>query len=197
MMANAKNYLSQYGKQCMAKCKFCKKPATNKFGLNYFCDTECAYKQARANQDKKAIKDIAEQRKRDRMRLTKLKTRSQWLSEAQAVFNKFIRLRDAKKNCISCGGKLGEKYDAGHYKSRGAHPELRFEELNTHAQCVRCNQHLSGNLINYRKGLLVRIGEEKLNWIEGSHNPLKLSVDEIQELIKVYKIRCKELQSVP
>lgn len=192
-MENAKSYLSQYGKQCMAKCKFCKKPATNKFGLNYFCDADCAYKQARANQDKKVSKDIAEQRKRDRMRLTKLKTRSQWLSEAQAVFNKFIRLRDAKKNCISCGGKLGEKYDAGHYKSRGAHPELRFEELNTHAQCVRCNQHLSGNLINYRKGLLIRIGAEKLDWLEGNHEPLKLTIPEIQALIAEYKAKVKEL----
>ena len=130
------------------------------------------------------------------MKLAKLKTRSQWLSEAQAVFNKFIRLRDAQKNCISCGGKLGEKYDAGHYKSRGAHPELRFEELNTHAQCVRCNQYLSGNLINYRKGLLIRIGEKKLAWLEGNHEPLKMTVEEIQEFIKVYRQRCKELQSV-
>lgn len=178
-----------------AKCKFCKQPATQRFGLNYFCNPDCAYNHARAIQAKKASKDASEQRKRDRERLKQLKTRSQWLAEAQAAFNKFIRMRDAQKNCISCGGKLGEKYDAGHYKSRGAHPELRFEELNTHAQCVRCNQHLSGNLINYRKGLLIRIGEKKIEWLEGNHEPLKLTIPEIQELIKTYKQRCKELPS--
>lgn len=181
------------GQFSVTKCKFCKQPATQRFGLNYFCNPDCAYNHARAIQAKKVSKDASEQRKRDRMRLAKLKTRSQWLAEAQAAFNKFIRVRDAQKNCISCGGKLGEKYDAGHYKSRGAHPELRFEELNTHAQCVRCNQHLSGNLINYRKGLLVRIGEKKIEWLEGNHEPLKLTIPEIQELIKTYKQKCKEL----
>lgn len=177
----------------MTKCKFCKKPATQRFGLNYFCDVNCAYNAARALQAKKASKEASEQRKADRERLVKLKTRSKWLSEAQAAFNKFIRLRDAQKNCISCEGKLGEKYDAGHYKSRGAHPELRFEELNTHAQCVRCNQHLSGNLINYRKGLLIRIGEKKLEWLEGNHEQKKLTIEDIKNIKKEYADRCKNI----
>lgn len=177
----------------MTKCKFCKKPATSKYGLNYFCDTECAYKQTRANQIKKIGKDASERRRRDREKLKQLKSRSEWLRELQVIFNRFIRIRDAQKNCISCGGKLGDKYDAGHYKSCGAHPELRFLEINVHAQCVRCNQHLSGNLINYRKGLLIRIGQTKLDWLEGHHEPLKLTIPEIQSLIVEYKAKVKAL----
>lgn len=176
-------------------CKFCKQPATQRFGLNYFCNSECAYNQIRAIQAKKASKDASEQRKRDRERLAKLKTRSEWLRDAQVVFNKFIRLRDAQKNCISCERKLGAKFDAGHYKSVGAHPELRFSEVNTNGQCVFCNQHLSGNLINYRAGLIKRIGLVEVERLEGPQEPLKLTIPEIQELIKVYKQRYKELLS--
>lgn len=180
----------------MPKCKHCKKPASTKFGLNYFCDVECAYSHARAIQAKKASKDLAEQRKRDKETLRRLKTRSEWLRDAQTVFNKFIRLRDAEKNCISCERPLGAKFDAGHYKSVGAHPELRFSEVNTNGQCVFCNQHLSGNLINYRAGLIKRIGLAEVEKLEGKQEPLKLTVDEIKELIKTYKAKCKELQSV-
>ena len=176
-----------------AKCKFCKKPATQRFGLNYFCSTDCAYNQARVLQAKKASKDAGEQRKSDRERLAKLKTRSEWLKDAQVVFNKFIRLRDAEKNCISCERKLGAKFDAGHYKSVGAHPELRFSEVNTNGQCVFCNQHLSGNLINYRAGLIKRIGLAEVERLEGPQEALKLTIPEIQKLIKTYKAKCKEL----
>lgn len=177
----------------MPKCKNCKKTTNQKYGLNYLCSPECGYAYARAIQSKKASKDASEQRKRDRERLKQLKTRSEWLRDAQAVFNKFIRLRDAQKNCISCERKLGAKFDAGHYKSVGAHPELRFSEVNTNGQCVFCNQHLSGNLINYRAGLIRRIGLAEVERLEGTQLPLKLTIPEIQELIKTYKQKCKEL----
>lgn len=175
------------------KCKHCKNPASAKFGLNYFCDTECAYNHARAIQAKKASKESSERRKRDRERLAQLKSRSEWLKDLQVVFNKYIRIRDAKENCISCERPLGAKFDAGHYKSVGAHPELRFSEVNTHGQCVFCNQHLSGNLINYRIGLIKRIGLEEVEKLESKHEPLKLTVVEIKELIKTYKAKVKEL----
>lgn len=174
-------------------CPICRQPAKQKFGLKLFCGfdhaAEWGQMQAQKNKDKKQ----KEQRKSDRERKQKLKSRGEWLKEAQTWFNKYIRVRDAQKNCISCGGKLGDKYDAGHYKSVGAHPELRFCEINTHAQCVRCNQHLSGNLINYRKGLLIRVGQAKLDWLEGPQEALKITVPEIQALIAEYKAKVKSL----
>lgn len=181
----------------MARCPICKQTATERFGLKLFCGYEHAAEWAKSAQERKkkveASKRIAEVKKRDRAIKERLKSRGEWLKELQVIFNKYIRLRDAQKNCISCGGKLGSKYDAGHYKSCGAHPELRFEELNVHAQCVRCNQHLSGNLIGYRKGLLIRIGTEKVEWLESKHEPLKLTIEEIKELKKVYQDKCKAL----
>lgn len=176
-----------------AKCKFCKQPATQRFGLNYFCSTDCAYNQIRANIIKKANIDVKERRKRDRERLKQLKTRSEWLRDAQAVFNRFIRLRDAGNPCISCGRNSGAKMNAGHYLSVGAHPELRFNEFNTNLQCEHCNSYKSGNQAEYRPKLIAKIGLAEVERLEGPQEPLKLTIEEIQELIKVYKQKCKEL----
>lgn len=177
----------------MTKCKFCKQPATQRFGLNHFCDVNCAYNHARAIQAKKVSKDASEQRRFDRERLRQLKTRSEWLRDAQVVFNKFIRLRDSNLPCVSCGRFHQGQWHAGHYLSVGAHPELRFNELNVWRQCQPCNAHLSGNQINYRKELVNRIGLEEVEKLESKHEPLKLTVDEIKELIKTYKAKVKAL----
>ena len=179
----------------MNKCKHCKKPASAKFGLNYFCDTECAYNHARAIQAKKASKESFERRKRDKERLVQLKSRSEWLKEAQAVFNRFIRLRDAGLPCVSCGhpDNGSRQRHASHYKSVGGNPELRFNPLNCHASCSICNNYLSGNLVPYRVELIKRIGLEEVEKLEGKHEPLKLTVEEIKELIKTYKAKVKEL----
>lgn len=179
----------------MTKCKFCKKPATSKFGLNYFCDTECAYKQVRANQDKEAIKDTAEQRKRDREKMKQLKSRSEWLKELQIIFNRFIRLRDAGLPCISCGAldDGSRQMQAGHYKTVGAHPALRFNESNCHSQCSRCNNFLSGNLLPYRVALIAKVGQAEVDRLEGKQEPLKLTIPEIQALIAEYKAKVKTL----
>jgi hypothetical protein len=130
-------------------------------------------------------------RKEKKERKEALKTRSEWMQDLQDVFNTFIRTRDKDKPCISCGTFTG-KMNAGHYKSVGGSPELRFNELNVHKQCEYCNTHLSANLIEYRIGLVKRIGVEQVEFLERKdHAPLKLTVDEIKEQIKVYKEKIK------
>ena len=130
-------------------------------------------------------------RKEKKERKEALKTRSEWMQDLQDVFNTFIRTRDKDKPCISCGTFTG-KMNAGHYKSVGGSPELRFNELNVHKQCEYCNTHLSANLIEYRIGLVKRIGVEQVEFLERKdHAPLKITVDEIKEQIKVYRDKIK------
>ena len=122
----------------------------------------------------------------------KAKTLSDYRRELQQVFNKFIRERDKDKPCISCNRKLGAKFDAGHYLSIGSYPNLRFDEDNVHGQCVECNQHKHGNLIEYGERLLDRIGEEAFDELYlRRHQPLRLSIDEMKDMIKVYKQKIK------
>lgn len=122
----------------------------------------------------------------------RLKTHSEWLNDLQKVFNKYIRLRDIGKPCISCNNPLIGKYDAGHYFSVGAYPNLRFNEDNVHGQCVACNQHKHGNGNEYSLMLPIRIGQERFdNLLKSRNEPLKLTTEEIKEKIAYYKSKIK------
>ena len=157
------------------------------------CSPVCGLNIAAEKKAKQAVKDGKKQRQERRAGLIAIKSRADWMREAQAAFNAYARSR-ALDSCISCGSKTG-KQNAGHYRSVGSCPELRFEPLNVWMQCEKCNSYLSGNLINYRKNLLKLIGEEKLNWIEGYHPPKKYTIPELQEIIATYRKKLKELKN--
>lgn len=75
-------------------------------------------------------------------------------------FHAYIRNRDEGKPCISCGSYT--TLQAGHFYSAGNYPALRFDPLNVHGQCKKCNYFLSGNLTEYEKNLKNRIQESEL-----------------------------------
>jgi gamma-glutamylcyclotransferase (GGCT)/AIG2-like uncharacterized protein YtfP len=129
--------------------------------------------------------------------LEKLETHSDWLKKLQKVFNTYIRHRDKDKQCISCKTPLnGRKYDAGHFFSVGAYPNLRFDEDNVHGQCVHCNQHKHGAISEYAIYLPIRIGIEKFESLKNRRaQPLKLSIPDIKEMIDYYKLKVKTLKS--
>lgn len=148
---------------------------------------------------RKALADI--ERKDIKVRKEKLKSRADHLREAQAAVNEYVRLRDAHLPCISCDSTpndndlmTGSRWDAGHYRSVGACPELRFEPLNIHRQCVKCNRNLSGNAVEYRIRLVQRIGAEKVTWLEGLHPACKYTVEEIKAIKASYREKTRELK---
>jgi uncharacterized protein with PIN domain len=143
---------------------------------------------AKLNKHKKEKREIKAMRERT-------KSISSWRRDLQQVFNQYIRLRDANKGCISCGKPLKEKYDAGHFYSVGSYPNLRFHESNCFGQCVECNQHKHGNLLEYRERILDRITYEQLEELLAKKDlPLRLSLPEIQEKIKEYKHKVKQFK---
>lgn len=133
------------------------------------------------------------ERKDTKERKAKLKTRRDWLREAQAAVNRFIRTRDAGQPCISCGRHHTGQNHAGHYLSTGARPELRFNELNINLQCQPCNTHLSGNLVMYRKGLIAKIGLELVEWLEGAHPAKHYTVDDLKQIKAHYTALARQL----
>lgn len=165
------------------------------------CSPACAILDAPKNQDK-ARKAIAQRERREiKVRKEKLKSRADHLREAQAAVNEYVRLRDAHLPCISCDSTpndndlmTGSRWDAGHYRSVGACPELRFEPLNIHRQCVKCNRNLSGNAVEYRIRLVQRIGVEMVAWLEGLHPARKYTVDEIKAIKATYRAMTRELK---
>lgn len=192
------------------KCKFCKKPASQKFGLNYFCDTECAYNHARALQAKKASKESSEQRKRDRERLKQLKRPSEHASEAQELFNKMRRLecllwfkeRGLEPVCISCQRPLGyDVWACGHYKTRGARKDLAFERLNTHLQHnFQCNKNKSGDIEGQMVGYTMIYGAEEaariLADLEVRRNTPKRTPDDWEAMKKQFRDEIRRLQAL-
>lgn len=171
----------------MPRCKNCKeKFEPIRFNHKYCLKDECIRAFVAETKEKMW--------KQTKVRMkNELKTTSDWMKEAQKVFNQYIRLRDKHKPCVSCGQKLGTKYDAGHLYSMGGHKAVTFDEDNVHAQCVTCNQFKHGNLLNYREGLIKRIGEHKLNDLSQRANETRrYSADELQEIIKTYKQKIKD-----
>ncbi|WP_305827418.1 recombination protein NinG [Pseudomonas aeruginosa] len=163
------------------------------------CSPACAL----ATKDKHqapARKAIADRERREvRVRKEKLKSRSDHLREAQQAFNEFIRWRDriAGHACISSGLPLdwsGNQTDAGHYRSTGAAPHLRFNENNCHAQRKLDNRYLSGNAVDYRVGLIARIGLAAVEELEADNSVRKYTVEDLKAIKAHYRAKVRELK---
>ena len=168
------------------KCSICKNLFEPKNSMQKVCSIKCAIDYSASLKKNKEFRETLQRREN-------LKSRAEWLKEAQTAFNAYIRERDAGLPCISCQ-KPPKKKNAGHYLSTGSHPELRFEPLNVHLQCEHCNTYLSGNLIQYRKNLIVKIGIGDVEWLESKHEPKKYSIEEIKDIKKIYKDKLKSLK---
>lgn len=158
------------------------------------CSPECAYQLVKAKSDHEKRKEAIKDRLSVRKRLDAMQTLPQLVKKAQTAFNAFIRARDEGKPCISCGRYHDGQYHAGHYRSVGSAPELRFEELNVWKQCQPCNTHLSGNLINYRRALVEKIGIEAVEWLEGHHEKKKYTREQLKELNIRYRSETRKLK---
>jgi hypothetical protein len=175
--------------------KFSPPNTIRKVCFKYECQVAAGIKLA------KKAEALREKRERQALREAKerIKRRSEWIKEVQVVFNRFIRLRDkaAGHSCISSGRPLdwsGNAVDAGHYRSVGSAPHLRFDERNCHAQSKHDNQYKSGNAVDYRIGLIKRIGLEAVEALEADQTPKHYTIDELKELKKLYQRKCKELE---
>lgn len=167
--------------------------------LQKACSPLCAESIARKKAEAVERKSAAEERKKDREKREKLKTRSDWMKEARQEFNRYIRLRDYGRGCISCNkvlcsSSVGGGYDAGHYRSVGSAPHLRFVECNVHGQCKKCNRWGSGMSVDYRAGLILRIGLDQVEKLEADQEPRKYTTDDLKEIKLSYRAKANALQ---
>ncbi len=144
--------------------------------------------------------NLARQRKKEQAEraVTKaqkesLKSRSAWMKETQTALNSWVRLvRDAGKPCISCGRHHQGQNHAGHYLSRGAHPNLALVECNIFLQCAPCNVHLHGNQANMRLGIIARYGVGLVEQLESDNEPRKYDIPKLKELRDYYRRLVRE-----
>ncbi len=156
------------------------------------CSPRCALRLPKVQAKREKAADKA---KREAML-----TQPQWVAKAQAAVNAYIRARDAGKPCICCGrystgagADSGGEWDAGHYRSRGAAPELRFDERNIHAQLKQCNRR-SWDVAAYRANLIERIGLQAVEELEGPHPPRKWTIPDLKALAAEYRAKTRALK---
>jgi glutaredoxin-related protein len=161
------------------------------------CSPTCAIADAATNQanQEKARKSLAQVERREiKVRKENIKSRAQHLKDAQTAFNAWIRERDVGLPCVSCGRHHNGQWHAGHYRTVGGNPELRFEPLNVWRQCAPCNNHKSGDIVNYRIELVKRIGAEAVEWLEGPHEAKKYTVEQLKAMTAEYRAKTRELK---
>ena len=170
------------------------------------CSPNCAEQygreQARLKAEKQKRKEAKDERLHIKERKEALKTPRDLIKEVQTAFNAYIRERDKHELCISCGvsllgtgeGVVGGAYDCGHYRSVGSAPHLRFVEANAHAQCKKCNRWGAGRAVDYRIGLIKRIGVEAVDAIESDQTPKHYTKDDLYALRAHYKQKLRELK---
>jgi hypothetical protein len=178
------------------RCSHCRKkvPAESAIigGLRAFCSMEHLIEFTKSESGQKQItKQIRKEHREERI---KVKRRGDYLREAQAAFNAYIRLRDYQDPCICCDRHHQGQYHAGHYISVGSRPNLRFDEMNVHKQSAPCNNHLSGNQAEYRKRLIKKIGEAEVLRLESDHEPKHYTIDDLKEIKAKYTAMAKELK---
>ncbi|WP_258087485.1 recombination protein NinG [Xenorhabdus bovienii] len=187
------------------KCKECGERYEPERQLQNTCSVQCAIARAKKQEQEKR-EELERRRKKDneikqKLARDKLKTRrlavkplSHFARQAQTAFNAFIRERDCGHPCISCGRNTGAKMNAGHYRTVGSCPELRFDEDNCHIQCEHCNSYLSGNIENYTPRLIEKIGQARFDQLMSHHALPKRTREDYERLRDNYKDRLKELQ---
>lgn len=172
-------------------CAFCKSMFTPVRSMQSVCSPVCAGRKVKA--------DKAEGRAADRKKREEQKRIPDLIKEAQMAFNAFIRERDRDQPCICCGkplgdGDIGGGFDCGHYRSTGSAPHLRFDERNAHGQTKRCNRWGAGRAVDYRIGLVGRLGVDVVTALEADNRVHKWTRDELIAIKATYVNRLKEIK---
>lgn len=117
--------------------------------------------------------------------------------ELDRVYSLWIRQKYSEgglSECVTCGKIKEWRYQhCGHYVSRTCLP-LRWDEKNTHVQCVACNLYKEGNKPNYTIYLIKEYGNDVLEYFEAKkNNTMKLDRTILQALISEYKQKIESI----
>jgi len=189
------------------RCAHCKKKFQPE-RLTQIVHAECvegwalAQSQKREREQVKQAKAAAKvDRAETRRKREAMKRIPELINDAKIEFNAFIRFRDRHQPCICCGrtesmgfGLSAHGWDCGHYRSTGSASHLRFNEDNAHRQLVVCNRHGAGRAVDYRIGLIQRVGLERVEALESDNRVHKWKADELRAIKTKYREKLKALK---
>ena len=180
-------------------CRVCRNNFQPVRCLQQTCSFDCEVKLGlihaeRSKAKREKAERIAEIASTKILRL-KLKTKSEWMREAQSAINSYVRVRDSELGCISCDkpSSWNGQWHASHFKSTGANSFLRFNLWNIHKACSVCNNHLSGNIGEYSKRLPEKIGNERFEYLDTAPKIGKYSVEYLKRLRDIFRKKTRML----
>ena len=179
------------------RCTCCKQygPAIDgiKTIAGWFIDAGHVLTYARNKQQRASSKAKADAEKERRK---ELRGRKQALNESSLkwqkkrtkdVVHELVRLLDAKEPCIVCRGfECGNRseWDAGHYLTKAAHPELKFDPRNIFRQCSLTNTASTGRSsaeasirVKFEQGIIATYGMAHLEWLKKHHPQVKYTCE--------------------
>lgn len=179
-------------------CSVCKTEFTPTRPLQKVCGPVCALAHAKAKESRqrKAIEKV--ERREIRAAKERIKSRAEYLKEAQAVMNRYVRLRDAHLGCVSCDkpATWPGQWHCSHFRSVGAAPHIRFNLWNMHKACSICNNHLSGNIAEYLPRLIERIGAERVEALQCDSRIVRYDIPYLKRLKAVFAKKCRRLEKI-
>jgi len=186
----------------MARCPHCRQTYERKRMGQKSCEAvECAIAAGQARKAKDAAKKAKAERQQIKARKEKAKRPADLKAEARAAFHAYVRARDiaAGHGCIDCGKpfepqKPGGSVDAGHYLSRGSHPNLAFSEINTNAQRKNCNRPGGTTAAAHRLGMVTRYGIAAVEALEADTEPRRYRADDYRRIRDTYRAKLKDLK---
>lgn len=175
----------------MTRCKICgavfiRVRMSQQTCSDMICRREWIRQKERAKAERAAFK----------VRKERAKTLSQLAKEAEYYVNRYVRLRDRNKPCVSCDRPANwqGQWHASHLKSVGANSALRFNLWNINKACSICNNYLSGNIGEYKARLPARIGQERFDFIESHNRSRTFTRDYLARIRSVFAKRCRVLE---
>lgn len=177
----------------LKKCKCCPEKFIPRNSLQIACSPKCAIQFAKQQSERKQQRLERQQRAAWNKRKSDMKPLKHWEDLTQRVVNDFIRLRDKNLPCISCGTWETVQWEAGHYRSRKAASQIRYNEDNIHKQCHRCNVELSANQQQYRMFLIAKIGPQRVEELENNNTPHRYTREELERTRKRYRALIREM----
>lgn len=180
--------------------------------IEAYAEAEAA--KAKRKAMKQAVMQAKVERAETRRRKAAAKTPSEVRAEAKVAIQGARRLEELAKGrgCMSCKRsqeevqagpwRPGGYWDGGHFKSKGAFPELALEPLNIWLQCKSCNAG-SGKYArkgytvskSYEANLIEAEGQDLVDWLNGPHEPKHYEMDELVAIRDLYRAKIKELKA--
>lgn len=193
-----------------ADCKSCQKPI---IGRRSSLQSRCipcviaeanardrANARARRQEAIDARKAYAADKRETKRKLEALKSRSKHAKEAQTAVNRYVRLKAFARGegCYTCGARpakaFGGTYDAGHFRSVGSAPHLRYWTPQIRLQCVTCNRHKGGEALAFRRALVAEHGPEWVEALEARQEVAKFAVDYHARIKRIFTKKANRLE---